>query len=88
MNEIVYFRMLKNAYADYMITYDNYYGITNDNNLPKYQAIVNLKFMDFVNFLAPDASTTDTYKNEAIQYLIDGGMNINDINTLISIIQK
>ena len=74
--------------ADYMITYDNYYGITNDNNLPKYQAIVNLKFMDFVNFLAPDASTTDTYKNEAIQYLIDGGMNINDINALISIIQK
>ena len=72
---------------DYMITYDNYFGITKDNNPSKYQAIVDLRFKDFIKFLAPNA-TTKTYKNDAIKYLADGGMSEEDINTLISIVTK
>lgn len=36
---------------DYMATYDNYYGITQDSHPEKYEAIRHLKFMDIINQL-------------------------------------
>ncbi len=38
---------------DYMVTYDNYYGINKEETKEKYDAIVDLRFKDFINFLTP-----------------------------------
>ncbi len=70
---------------DYMITYYNYFGITKENNPLKYQAVVDLRFKDFVSFLSPDNTS---YKDAAIKYLNDGGMSTSDISQLISTISK
>jgi len=90
--------------ADYMETYKNYYGITKESNKSKYDAVVDLRFKDFVNFLTPThdgsylgernpggklfTSTSTTYKNAAIDFLINGGMLDSDIDLLLAALEK
>lgn len=88
--------------SDYMITYKNYYGITKEESKDKYDAIVDLRFKDFINFLTPtnDGSylgdrnessglfmtSKKTLKEAAREYLLEGGMTELDINKLVNIL--
>lgn len=68
--------------ADYMQTYDNYYGVNKTSDPKKYDAIENLYFEGFVEFLG------EPLKDSAFNYLKDSGMSENDINSLIQKISK
>lgn len=67
---------------DYMKTYDNYFGITKESDQKKYEAIINLYFGSFTDFIK------EPYKQGCINYLLDSGMEESEINTLISKISK
>ena len=71
---------------DYMATYDNYYGITQDSHPEKYEAIRHLKFMDIINQLTTLPDDADfggtVLKDSAEQYLRDSGMTEDEIQTL------
>lgn len=89
---------------DYMITYDNYFGINKNESGDKYDAIVDLRFKDFVNFLTPThdgsylgnrgadnmlfTSNKTTLEEAAREYLIKGGMTGDDVDKLVFIIKK
>jgi len=88
--------------GDYMVTYQNYYGINKVDSEAKYDAIVDLRFKDFINLLTPThdgsylgdrgpennlfMSTNSNLKEAAKEYLIEGGMNEVDVNKLIEIV--
>lgn len=72
--------------ADYMTTYYNYYFITKDTNLEKYNAIVGLMLYDMIKYLTGE---TDQAKFNSLSlyeasynYLVDCGLNDDEINTL------
>ena len=69
--------------GDYMITYANYYNITEANETAKYDAVVNVKANDLVNVLrnAADSSRTGTptLKECAEDYLKAGGLSTEQI---------
>ena len=71
---------------DYMATYDNYYGITQDSHPEKYEAIRHLKFMDIISQLTTLPDDADfggtVLKDSAEQYLRDSGMTEDEIQTL------
>ena len=71
---------------DYMETYDNYYGITQDSHPEKYEAIRHLKFMDIISQLTTLPDDADfggtVLKDSAEQYLRDSGMTEDEIQTL------
>ena len=71
---------------DYMETYDNYYGITQDSHPEKYEAIRHFKFMDIINQLTTLPDDADfggtVLKDSAEQYLRDSGMTEDEIQTL------
>ncbi len=90
---------------DYMVTYDNYYGINKEETKDKYDAIVDLRFKDFINLLTPTHdgsylgeraskengvfySTNTSLQQAAKQYLIEGGMTEEAVETLINIMKK
>ena len=89
---------------DYMITYDNYYGINKAESKAKYDAIVDLRFKDFINLLTPThdgsflgergpstrlfTSNKNSLEEAAKEYLIQGGMTEEKVNKLVSIIKK
>ncbi|MCQ2911946.1 MAG: tyrosine-protein phosphatase [Bacilli bacterium] len=89
---------------DYMITYDNYYGINKTDSKAKYDAIVDLRFKDFINLLTPThdgsflgdrgqstrlfTSNKNSLEEAAREYLIQGGMTEEKVNKLVSIIKK
>lgn len=75
--------------ADYMITYDNYYGITKESAPDKYNAIVDLNINGMLAFLAGvDDKTTDlrtiSYAEPARNYLKSGGMSDEQIDALVA----
>lgn len=68
---------------DYMITYDNYYGITKEKEPNKYKAIVDLRFKEFVDFFNEEPIVgTLTLESKAYHYLQRGGMTEAEIDTL------
>ncbi len=75
---------------DYIKTYENYYGITKENDPNKYYAIVNLYFDVFVSYLhgTDDIKelTCADYTQDAINYLCEGGMTIDEISKLRNMI--
>lgn len=77
---------------DYMTTYGNYFGVTEDGTPEKYDAIVDLYFVPFMEFLhgTDDLSKLEkaNYKNDARGYLKDGGMTNKEINQLRRMITK
>ena len=71
---------------DYMATYDNYYGITQDSHPEKYEAIRQLKFMDIISQLTELPDDADfrgvVLRDSAEQYLRNSGMTEDEIQTL------
>ena len=72
---------------DYMKTYENYYGVTEDKEKQKYDAIVSLRFDDFCSYLYNSDNLTvlkkANYSEAASDYLMDGGMTREEILQLI-----
>ncbi|MBQ7064115.1 MAG: tyrosine-protein phosphatase [Firmicutes bacterium] len=77
---------------DYMTTYENYFGVTQAGTPDKFDAIVNLYFVPFMEFLhgtddLPTLKTAD-YTEDAKVYLRDGGMTDQEITDLVKLITK
>lgn len=72
--------------TDYMITYDNYFQISKKNNPEKYEAVVNLRFKDFIRCLVNSSAEKDLHQEDysdfAAEYLKSGGMAADEIETL------
>lgn len=70
---------------DYMITYDNYYGITKEKDAKRYSLIVELVLNPMIEGMAGEE--VDDFENAdlaafAVQYLKDGGMTAAQISAL------
>ena len=74
--------------TDYMITYDNYYGINKESDPAKYDAIAHLHLDGMLRFLAGADKNTDLttidYTNHARDYLRYGGMADEQIDALVA----
>lgn len=71
---------------DYMITYDNYYGITEASNPDKYDAFVKIRFRDMMDWLVGVPEGTDlaglTFEQPARDYLTAAGMTEAELDSL------
>ena len=72
---------------DYMITYENYYGINETVTPEKYAATVRIRFRDMLDWLAEVSEGTDlserTFEKQAADYLMRAGMTETEIKSLI-----
>lgn len=72
---------------DYMLTYDNYYHITNENDPLRYRILKERNIDTMLRFIAGDDNidlvNTD-YTNSAKKYLIEGGMTEAEVNAFIA----
>ena len=72
--------------SDYMITYDNYYGISETATPDQYAATVQIRFRDMLDWLAGVPEGTDlsgqTFENQAVDYLLRAGMTETEIKSL------
>ena len=70
---------------DYMITYDNYYGITKEADAERYDTIVTYVLLPMVQVLSGDSDPASAdLAAGAEQYLLDGGMAQSQITDLRS----
>lgn len=71
---------------DYMITYDNFYGVSQSTAPEKYKAVRDLKFNEMLCFLCEvesvESITPEMLSGGAEQYLRFGGMNEEEIAQL------
>lgn len=71
---------------DYMITYDNYYGITEASAPEKYNAFVSVRFRDMLDWLVGVPEGTDlaglTFEQPARDYLTAAGMTDTELDSL------
>ncbi len=71
---------------DYMITYANYYGVTKESDPEKYDTIVDVKFLDMLDWLGimseNSGGRADDYKEGARQYLLEAGMTVQEVDEL------
>lgn len=78
--------------ADYMKTYDNYYGISKDSNPARYEVVVELKFYDILATIVGTDDKSSVTPESALagakDYLIFGGMTESEVNALIEKITK
>lgn len=84
--------------ADYMKTYENYYGVTADGTPEKYNAIVSLYFDSFAEYLlgtadasadgSADSLAAANYSAAAKQYLTDCGLTETEITQLVTLLSK
>ena len=78
--------------ADYMKTYENYYGITKTGTPERYDAVVSLYFDSFAEYLLgtsdADALKSADYTQAAKSYLLDCGMSESEIQQLITLLSK
>jgi hypothetical protein len=74
--------------ADYMKSYENYYGITKENNAEKYEIIVKNHINEMIKVIAGvnsvEGLTIEILEAGARAYLISGGMTDAEIDVLIS----
>lgn len=88
---------------DYMVTYDNYYGLTEESDKTAYDYIVELKFNDMINYLLTfDSSleamgdgtydlasvTADNYATAARNLLSKAGMSEDNLQALTELLKK
>lgn len=78
--------------ADYMKTYDNYFGITKEGTPEKYEAVVSTHFDVFAEYLldVPEGSdlSTGDYVQGARKYLANCGLSDQEIDQLQALISK
>lgn len=78
--------------TDYMTTYQNYYGITLKDEKEKYNAIANLYFDTFVEYLSgkeiSDELKQADFSEYGKNYLLDCGMSSEEIEQLINLLSK
>ncbi|MCQ2470587.1 MAG: tyrosine-protein phosphatase [Clostridia bacterium] len=78
--------------ADYMKTYENYYSVSEKQTPEKYNAIAELYFDAFVEFLHgtdnKEELVSADYVQDAKNYLIDGGMSKAEVEQLREFITK
>lgn len=75
---------------DYMITYENYYGINEKINKEKYDMIANNYIVDMLRFIADRDNSMNKeidlkdleFKNIIGRYLTDNGMSFEDLDNL------
>ena len=70
---------------DYMITYDNYYGITLENNSTKYQIIKEKNIDEMLRTIVDDETVDITKADLAYyieQYLISKGLSLGEVRNL------
>lgn len=70
----------KEIIDDYMKTYENYYGINNESDRNKYDAIVETKFKDLIECLTRN---TNNLVEAAKYYLLECGLTEQEIDKLI-----
>jgi hypothetical protein len=88
---------------DYMVTYDNYYGLTEASDKTAYDYIVELKFNDMINYLLTfdpsleakgdgtyDLSnvTAENYATAARNLLTKAGMSEDNLEALTALLKK
>ena len=75
---------------DYMVTYRNYYKVTLEETPEKYEAIASLYFDSFCEYLHGTSDIvslrTASYVEDAKEYLRMGGMNLDEIQSFISLV--
>ncbi len=75
---------------DYMTTYENYFHVTKAETPEKYEAIVDLYFVPFMEFLhgTDDVSVLEKadFSEDAAAYLREGGMTDDEIADLLALI--
>ena len=78
--------------SDYMKTYENYFGITEEGDPERYDAIASLYFSDFMKCLygTDDVSELKSadFTDSAKSYLTDCGMTNEEIEQLVAVISK
>jgi len=78
--------------ADYMLSYANYYKITEEKTPAMYEAISNMFFDSFASYLHntkdQDTLHNASYKKDAVKYLLDAGMTMEEINDLQDFLTK
>lgn len=80
--------------SDYMTTYANYYGITEDKAYDKYSAVVSLYFDSFMEYLSGissddvEALKSHSYRDDAVKYLKGCGLTDEEISGITSFISK
>ena len=77
---------------DYMQTYKNYFKVSKEETPQKYDAIVALYFDSFMEYLSNQADKETlkelNYATYAKNYLLEGGMQNDEINQLIAKLSK
>ena len=88
---------------DYMVTYDNYYGLTEESDKTAYDYIVELKFNDMINYLLTfdpsleakgdgtydlDSVTAENYAAAARNLLTKAGMSEDNLQALTALLKK
>ena len=88
---------------DYMVTYDNYYGLTETSDKTAYDYIVELKFNDMINYLLTfdpsleakgdgtydlAAVTPENYAAAARNLLAKAGMSEDNLDALTALLKK
>ncbi len=68
--------------TDYMETYFNYYKVSKTENAEKYAAICDLYFEAFFEY----SLKTNSYQEDAMAYLEEGGMTVEEINQFLALI--
>ncbi len=74
---------------DYMLTYENYYGVTREDDPDTYDAIVTLNVREMVRSLVDDDSVDVTQADLSVyarRYLLDAGMTRDQIDALVSVL--
>ena len=89
--------------TDYMVTYDNYYNLTEESDKTAYDYIVDLKFNDMINYLLTfDPSleakgdgtydlpnvTPENYATAAANLLTKAGMSEENLQALTALLKK
>ena len=82
----------KEIEKDYMISYENYYGVSEASDYTKYLIISSLKLGDMLQYLAGltenDDLTKVDYSVYARNYLISAGMTAKEIDDLVALLTK
>lgn len=76
--------------SDYMMTYENYFGFTKQDTPEKYDAVAHLYFDAYAGYLhgTEEHGASGEYTQDAVNYLLDGGMSAEEIEALHEMITE